>query len=378
MVPPRRGPIDVIYHVDVATTDEVVGWCVGEERLREVRCVDPDGLLGATKVILRRPGVQSDYPARPHSLESGFAIQIQAPPSGSAQCWLEFEFADDRCGTSRHFELKGLDAELPTLPAGLELEGQSTADYLLYIGSMWAKFRFIERHFPRCDPKRPVGSKDRYCRGSSALEMLHIANHIYRLRKRGLEGAVCEFGCFKGFSTACLSHACHEAALTLEVFDSFAGLPDSDSEVYEAGEFCGTLDEVRANVEQFGRLASVRFNPGFFNNSLAGARLTPLLFWMDVDLRSSSADVMTILDQLPAESCVLSHECSAERFEGGEIVRHDGVDDVIAPILEAMKRLGRPVAGTYLTGDLGAFWDAETGLRPLSNETLREVLALAG
>jgi O-methyltransferase len=93
-----------------------------------------------------------------------------------------------------------------------------------------------------------------------------------------IEGAVAEFGCYKGLCTASLSLACDLIRRKLVVYDSFAGLPDGESVVdhidgkgqveYHKGDYCGTLDEVRANVQRFGRLSVCEFIAGYFEETL--------------------------------------------------------------------------------------------------------------
>ena len=100
----------------------------------------------------------------------------------------------------------------------------------------------------------------------------------------------------------------------MQVFDSFAGLPPSESTYHLAGDFTGGLDEVQRNVREFGAAEVVVFHPGFFAETLRGQQLRPICIWMDVDLQASSRDVMSIFDQLPPQSCVFSHECWPRHF----------------------------------------------------------------
>ena len=58
---------------------------------------------------------------------------------------------------------------------------------------------------------------------TSYWEQLLISSEILNSK---LDGAVVECGCFKGGSTATLSVACKKAGRTLNVFDSFCGLPE--------------------------------------------------------------------------------------------------------------------------------------------------------
>jgi hypothetical protein len=51
--------------------------------------------------------------------------------------------------------------------------------------------------------------------------MLTLASHLYVLKQHNLKGRVFEFGCFKGYSTCCISLTCRELGLQLATFDSF-------------------------------------------------------------------------------------------------------------------------------------------------------------
>ncbi len=366
------------YHLDVATERSVSGWCVGPSALVEARLHQDGELLGVCRQPSERFDIESVFHDKPYALKSGFTV---LPDSGRLRpqrdCWLEFSFVEDPPARSERFVLASAEPESLELPPELSFPATEPAQHLLFLASMWSRFRFIERFFPRYNRSVAPGSKDENCVGSSAIELLHIANHVYRLKELGLRGSLCEFGCFKGFSTACLSHVCSELGLTLECFDSFAGLPSSGSSYYQPSDFRGTLEEVCENVGRFGRLSSVRFNRGFFADTLPGRELEPILIWMDVDLHSSSRDVMVALAQLPRESCVFSHECFQRSFQGESIRPLGGEGDIISPILEAMEGLSRRVSGRWLIGCLGAFWDRDVALPPVSQRVLQEALAVA-
>jgi hypothetical protein len=97
---------------------------------------------------------------------------------------------------------------------------------------------------------------------------------------------------------------------------------------------------------------------------------------MDVDLATSSRDVMKLLGRLPPVSCVFSHECLPENFGPGGITYRPGVDDVVEPIVEAFQREGRVAAGRFVAGNSGAFWDRDRGLPVLPVDALMRVKAL--
>ena len=151
----------------------------------------------------------------------------------------------------------------------------------------------MERYFPRENDLASLDDKDRSGVQNSALEVFAIAADLVTLHAHHVEGPFLEFGCFKGFSTAILSDACHQLGIVMHVFDSFSGLPPSDSSYYHEGEFAGSLPEVRCNVVAYGRPQPIVFHEGFFADTLSGFTEPHVMcLWMDVDLESSSADVM--------------------------------------------------------------------------------------
>lgn len=366
------------YHIECKTKRLISGWCVDSKRkMMEVRCIQEGQLIGNSYEKCDRPDVESAYPFNPYSLHSGFKIQVdthQVSPQSS--CYLLFKFDDGKVRKSHDFILDPEQNEMLTLPNELGLGDVDPVDYLLFINTMWNKFLFIEKFFPKFNQSVIPGSKDEYCISTSPYEMLHIANHLYRLKMLGHcgSGVVCEFGCFKGFSTSCLSSTCDYLGLRLEVFDSFAGLPEIDSNYYKPGDFYGSLEEVTGNVTRFGAINSVNFNKGFFSDSLKDKQIEPMMIWMDVDLQSSSRDVMKILDQMPPQGCIMSHECFARHFNENTIKPDGNEGDVITPIIEAMKALNRKTSGMWLIGGLGAFWDSDYGVAPVTNDVLNKVI----
>ena len=100
---------------------------------------------------------------------------------------------------------------------------------------------------------------------SNFLEHLIMATKIFNIPK-SVEGCVVECGSYKGGSTANLSLVCDLTNRKLEVFDSFAGLPEpiaidqshvlvntNEVHTYTAGAFFGSLEEVKNNITKFGK-----------------------------------------------------------------------------------------------------------------------------
>jgi hypothetical protein len=248
--------------------------------------------------------------------------------------------------------------------------------YLSYLKAAHSHLEFVTRYFPAFNPKSSPDAKDAISRGSSVYEMLCIAHHLYVLKSRGLSGSLLEFGCFKGYSTSCLSFACHELGMGLDVFDSFQGLPPSESSYYKPGDFAGSLDEVKRNVREFGKIDAVTFHKGFFADTLPGASIDPLCIWMDVDLESSSRDVMTVLPALRREGCVFSHEASPSDFLNGHLIAARGPDSPLVPVADAFALLGRPIRGRYLVGNTAAFWEDGAAVPVLPYQQLLRLIEL--
>lgn len=120
-----------------------------------------------------------------------------------------------------------------------------------------------------------------------------------------VQGDVAEFGCYKGAASASLSLACAFTGRQLKVFDLFEGLPEPDEKVthlstgaevpYRAGQYLGTLDEVKRSVNRGGDLSVCEFVRGFFDQTLPLRDATEqyVLIFEDADLPQS---VRTVLE----------------------------------------------------------------------------------
>jgi hypothetical protein len=407
---------NIDWTVEIVSADCIYGWAAAEPGIREIRVYVAGEDVGVAHLGLPRPDVaagRSDL-SPDVAVRSGFFFKM---PSGSAWTQPEVRVVLMQDGGATHEMYRGnivvagddvpsaksrspfpkevcslLAAVDPQFASGDWTDALTRAaveeisrlvthgskevlglhPWLRYLRSMWASFEYVQRHFPRFGETDPF-RKDAVWTLNSHVELFAIAHHLYVLRSYGVCGSFLEFGCFKGFSTAMLSLACRELNITMEVFDSFRGLPASSSAYYREGEFAGSLDEVRRHVSQFGTLEPVQFHPGFFEQTVRQITSPPLCVWMDVDLASSSRDVMQILRLLPPASCVFSHECVEENF-GPEGVRcRSGADDVVEPIVEAFRREGRIPAGRFMAGNTGAFWDCDHGYPVLPMEALLRV-----
>jgi O-methyltransferase len=107
------------------------------------------------------------------------------------------------------------------------------------------------------------------------------------------KGIVVECGTWKGGSAANLSLVCKIAGRKLHIFDSFAGLPkgvegDREAPVYSPGDYAGSLEEVKRNIEKYGDIDSCVFVEGWFDDTLPSELMDDvLLAFLDVDLEAS-------------------------------------------------------------------------------------------
>jgi hypothetical protein len=415
------------FSIDTVSADYVYGWALSSNGIKRVSVAVDGEAVGDATIGLPRPDVAAALPKLPGSDQSGFLFNFPDHAFDRPVCDIEVKI-EDQAGRRelRHFRQvpcvrfergQALDAPADNafspspLPTGVQAllgkldarhreggpwtharEEAAIADliwlicdgstslaplqhYVRYLHQMATSFDLIARRFPPVNTQVTPGSKDIACVASSSDEMLTISNHLYVLRSHGLGGAFTEFGCFKGFSSSCLSHACASLGVEHHIFDSFCGLPPSDSGYYAGGDFAGSLEEVRNNITAFGDIRCVRFFPGYFSDSLPRYEGAPLAIWMDVDLRSSAADVMLLLPRLPRNALVFTHECRPEHFAGGRVISSDTEDDVLPPILAAFAADGRTPTGAYLGGYTGALWDRREGIPPLSVTSLRSLVA---
>jgi hypothetical protein len=204
--------------------------------------------------------------------------------------------------------------------------------------------------------------KDQGGAATSPEEMLAIANHLFILRSHGVEGCVLECGCFKGYSSCCLSIACRRLGYPLVIADSFAGLPPNPEEVgedryYQVGDFAGSRAEVEKNLRVFGDPAAVELLEGWFSDTLKGWNRPLALLWLDVDLWCSVMDVLNpCLSHLDPRGVIYSHEFRENYIKDWKIV-----DDQVAleehgpaaAIDHLMRDFEPDYRAVYTTGWLG-------------------------
>jgi Macrocin-O-methyltransferase (TylF) len=166
---------------------------------------------------------------------------------------------------------------------------------------------------------------DRWSVGWAGRNLLSIASCLYVLKSHGVPGCILECGVFKGSSTACLSWVCRELDLSLYAADSFAGLPSGEGH-YGTGDFRGSLDEVRRNVNEHGYPEYVNFIQGWYAESLKAFKQDIALLWVDVDLQQSVLDVLNHVFLRLARNGVIFSDGFTEGvdFDGFRICRTGG------------------------------------------------------
>jgi O-methyltransferase len=135
-----------------------------------------------------------------------------------------------------------------------------------------------------------------------------------------MQGDVMECGTWKGGSAANLSLVCEIVGRKLRIFDSFEGLPDGDprdreASSYKKGEFCGTLEEVKANIQRFGAIDCCEFIEGWFSETLPKLDRPILLAFLDVDLEASlNTCVKYVWPRLIDYGYIFIDECVGQNY----------------------------------------------------------------
>lgn len=153
------------------------------------------------------------------------------------------------------------------------------------------------------------------------LEHIVMATKILTIPK-SVEGCIVECGCYKGKSTANLSLVCSLCKRTLEVFDSFEGLPEPSNEdkahvvlgehkvhTYSKGDYHANLSETKENVSRYGNINVCNFNVGYFEDTLPKFKKKSVFIFLDVDLVASVKTCLRHLwSLLQDNSYLFTHE----------------------------------------------------------------------
>lgn len=163
--------------------------------------------------------------------------------------------------------------------------------------------------------------------GTNFLEHLIMAAKILNIPK-DKKGVIVECGAYKGSSTSNLSLIAKISERKLEVFDSFQGLPQPESNdkkhtvldvsqihTYQKGSWAGSLNQVKRNVRQYGSIGSVNFNPGLFEKTLPNFKQSSVFVFLDVDLKSSLETCLKYLwPNLQNNSYLFCHESQHQQI----------------------------------------------------------------
>jgi hypothetical protein len=245
-------------------------------------------------------------------------------------------------------------------PEALRLN--SVARWRSYLTSMHFKFYEVWNHLRRAKRERvgadfQTGSGGEVYVSTDSFTALPIAASLYHVDSWNIPGDVIECGCFKGVSSAMLSWSCKFLGRKLCVADSFRGLPAVDSKdesYYRAGDYSGSLEEVRRTVRTFGCEDVVTFIPGYFEESLPFVRERFALVWGDVDLKLSMESVLEwLMPSLHPEGAFFSDEVPASSFDGPSL-RPEAVS-VPAAIRDYFGARHIPVPGRHLSHTVSAF-----------------------
>jgi hypothetical protein len=138
---------------------------------------------------------------------------------------------------------------------------------------------------------RVVRNKHRIQTGTSYKTALVMALKLFELPP-DVPGVVVECGTWKGGTAASLSLACQIVGRKLVICDSFEGLPtgdplDREAGGYSPGDYCGTIDEVKANIDRYGDIKWCEFVKGWFNETLPHFDQPIALAFIDVDFEAS-------------------------------------------------------------------------------------------
>ncbi len=143
---------------------------------------------------------------------------------------------------------------------------------------------------------------------SATSRVYHIIliKEIFKLPKE-VEGDLIECGAFCGATTATLSLAAKFTNRKLLVYDSFRGLPFSESKIkrdyphimstltYKKGMYSGSLNLVKKNVTLYGDISVCNFYKGLFSKTLKKLNSRIAFAFIDVDLTSSMRDCIKFI-----------------------------------------------------------------------------------
>jgi O-methyltransferase len=152
-------------------------------------------------------------------------------------------------------------------------------------------------------------------------EMISITRQILDLGAANgtVSGAIVEAGSFHGGSTTKLSLVAKLCGRSLEVFDSFEGMPENTEahgksiygreHHFPKGSHAVPFEEVKNNVTRYGDAAHTRFHKGFFSDTMPSFHESVAAACVNVDLVQSTRDCFHYLyPLLPAGGIIISQD----------------------------------------------------------------------
>jgi len=129
------------------------------------------------------------------------------------------------------------------------------------------------------------------------IDFLLIAKRIINENNNGNEkGIIIEAGCWNGGSSAKLSLLTSLTGRTLQVYDSFEGVEpigSEDDKSYDYSyEYSSSLENTKANIQQYGRLDVCTFHKGYFEHSFVKYHTPFFLCYLDCDLAKGTSEVI--------------------------------------------------------------------------------------
>lgn len=173
------------------------------------------------------------------------------------------------------------------------------------------------------------------------VKSAHNQSHIFKFLVEILNlpdtvnGCIVEAGAFKGASTAKISLFSAYKKREVHVFDSFEGLPPNEElheksteghsikDWFNKGNFAGSFEEVKTNVEKYGKPDIVSYHKGWFNETMPLFKKPIALAYLDVDLASSTKTCLQYLYPLLQP--------------GGAIVSQDGDFPLVISVFKDKK-----------------------------------------
>lgn len=155
--------------------------------------------------------------------------------------------------------------------------------------------------FERIDREVPIGS--------TPTDGLFLAEMLLNMEA---EGDIVECGCYAGGSSAKISLVARLLSRKLFIFDSFEGLPAVEERYlrdqhcrrtdqwvtdWSEGRYAARIDEVQANIEQYGDFSMCSLIKGWLNETLIPDNLPKRIAFAfaDVDLSNSARDCLTAI-----------------------------------------------------------------------------------